>query len=117
MKTAVGNPMCCTFYCKHLVAGVLTLFDPTVVKCSWINPLGVEDAQTYGGTDTGDSLLTRISVGTYQAIYTANAAGVWRVSPYWSHTSGGLTIAYKPFVSGRIEVAAVPFAFADTPAP
>jgi hypothetical protein len=103
------------FYCRHLVAGVLTLFDPTVVKCSWIKPDGTEDAQLYLGSADRDSLLTRLSTGTFQAIYLSTAVGNWRVSPYWSHTSGGLTMPCAPYGYGQFNVAATPFGFTDTP--
>jgi hypothetical protein len=116
-NVVLGNPMGVIFYCRHLVAGVLTLFDPTVVKCSWIKPDATEDAQLYGGTATRDELLTKIAVGTYQAIYMSTAVGNWLVSPYWSHTSGGLTMPCAPYGYGKFIVAATPFGFTDLPAP
>lgn len=113
----LGNPMGMTFYCRHLVAGDLTLFDPTLVKCSWIKPDGTEDAQTYGGTDARDNLLTKLATGTYQAIYMSTAVGTWKVSPYWSHTSGGLTMPCAPYGYGRFIVEATPFGFVDDTTP
>jgi hypothetical protein len=115
MNIALGNPMCCTFQCKHLVDGVLTLFNPTIVICSWINPNSIEDAQTYGGSADRDSFLTRLSTGIYQAIYVSNVVGNWKVSPYWSYTSGGVTLTYRSTVPGNFKVLANTFAFIDTP--
>jgi hypothetical protein len=116
---ALGNPMCVTFECRHLVAGVLTLFDPTVVKCSWYTPANVEDAQVYGGTDPRDDDLVKLSTGIFQAVYISTAVGKWSASPYWSHTSGGKTISYRPLTPGIFTVQAqVPaFTFTDSVAP
>lgn len=115
MKTKLGNPACCTIQCKHLVAGVLTLFDPTVVKCSWLKPGGIEDAQTYGGTDPRDSLLTKISTGVYQAIYITDVVGNWKVIPYWSHTSGGVTLSFEKTTPESLVVLAKEATQADAP--
>lgn len=113
--SALGNPMCVTFTCRHLVAGTLTVFDPSVVICSWLKPSGAEDAQTYGGTAIGDSLLTRISTGIYQAIYVSTEVGEWKVSPYWRDTVGGVTYSFRPVTPGYFIVEPVPFTFADVP--
>lgn len=117
MKIYLGNPMVCTIKCKHLVAGVLTLFDPTVVKCSWLNPSGAEDMLLYGGSEIGDSLFTKLSTGIYQAIYTSNLIGEWTVGAYWSHTSGGTTLTFRDLALEKFDVRAIPFGFSDTVMP
>ena len=114
-RVALGNPMCVTFVCRHLVAGVLTAFDPTIVRCSWLKPDGTEDAQTYGGSAARDSLLTKTAVGNYQAVYVSDVLGEWAVSPYWSDTAGGVTYTFRPVTPGYFIVEAVPFTFADVP--
>lgn len=115
MITKLGNPVACTFQCKRLIAGVMTLFDPTVVKCSWRKPGPIEDCQLYLGAAPRDNLLTKISTGIYQAIYVTDVLGKWECAPYWSYTSGGLTLTYSAVSPGSFRVDAQPFGFTDSP--
>jgi hypothetical protein len=99
------------------VAGVLTpaLYDPPVVKLSLRNEnAGTEEVLTYGGSDTYDSQLTRISVGLFEWWFTWPTIGVWFYNAEWTETIGGQTVTVKGF-EGRIVVDPDPYTWADKP--
>lgn len=95
MAVPIGAALTFRLTCKHNEGGISVLFDPTVVQFSVIKPSGAEDALTYGGSETNDANVTRVSTGIYDVFYNTDAVGEWRVRAAWSHTSGGVTMDSK----------------------
>lgn len=104
------------FTCSRKTNGVLALYDPGVVKCSFLHADGTEDTLVLNGSDPGDSNLVRLSLGTYLATYKPTVVERMRIKAYSEDTVGADTWPGKSteFV---VRVDPDPHTFTDVPAP
>lgn len=82
MIVKVGQAIVAEATFERKVNGVLEKYDPTTVKVSFLHADGTEETKVYSGTDTDDSDVVRLSVGSYEA-------------PYLPLVSEELSIAWK----------------------
>jgi hypothetical protein len=104
------------FTCSRRVNGVLTLYDPTVVKCSFLHIDGTEDTLVYSGSDPGDANLVRLSTGTYLVTYKPSIVEPLRIRAYSEDVVGTETWPGKS-IEFVVRVEPDPHQYTDIPAP
>jgi hypothetical protein len=115
LVATVGQTFVYEFTCTRRVNDVEELYDPTTVKCSFLHANGSEDTLVYAGSDTGDDVLVRLSIGSYIANYTPTTIERLRLRVQTTDTIGAHTWPGKSR-DEIVDVHADPHQYIDIPA-